>query len=36
VQRVFGDTDWSARDRTVWHQMSGRPPAGAKGPIIIE
>ena len=28
-------TDWSTRDRTVWHQMSGRQPAGS-GPIIIE
>ena len=28
-------SDWSTRDRTVWHQMSGRPPAGS-GPIIIE
>jgi len=36
VQRVSGSTDWSARDRTVWHQMSGRPPVGGKGPIIIE
>jgi taurine-pyruvate aminotransferase len=33
---VSGGTDWSARDRTVWHQMSGRPPVGGKGPIIIE
>jgi taurine-pyruvate aminotransferase len=32
---VSGGTDWSTRDRTVWHQMSGRPAAGAKGPIII-
>jgi taurine-pyruvate aminotransferase len=32
---VSGDTDWSARDRTVWHQMSGRPPAGGKGPMIV-
>ncbi len=32
---MSGGTDWSARDRTVWHQMSGRPAAGAKGPIII-
>ena len=28
-------TDWSVRDRTVWHQMSGRPREGAKGPMII-
>ena len=28
-------TDWSTRDRAVWHQMSGHPPAGAKGPIIV-
>jgi adenosylmethionine-8-amino-7-oxononanoate aminotransferase len=34
VQRVSGN-DWSTRDRTVWHQMSGRPAAGAKGPIIV-
>jgi adenosylmethionine-8-amino-7-oxononanoate aminotransferase len=34
VQRVSG-TDWSTRDRTVWHQMSGRPAADAKGPIIV-
>jgi taurine-pyruvate aminotransferase len=32
---VSGGTDWSARDRTVWHQMSGRQPAGAKGPMIV-
>jgi len=32
---VSGGTDWSARDRTVWHQMSGRPRAGAKGPMIV-
>jgi taurine-pyruvate aminotransferase len=32
---VSGGTDWSARDRTVWHQMSGRPAAGAKGPMIV-
>ena len=29
-------TDWGVRDRRVWHQMSGRPPAGSKGPIILE
>ena len=28
-------TDWSVRDRTVWHQMSGRPAKGAKGPMIV-
>ena len=28
-------TDWSVRDRAVWHQMSGRPPQGAKGPMIV-
>ncbi|MEZ0291342.1 MAG: aminotransferase [Solirubrobacteraceae bacterium] len=28
-------TDWSVRDRTVWHQMSGRPAEGAKGPMIV-
>src|SRR5829696_8262095 len=28
--------DWGARDRRVWHQMSGRPAEGAKGPIILE
>jgi len=27
--------DWGARDRRVWHQMTGRPPEGAKGPIIL-
>ena len=27
-------TEWSQRDRTVWHQMSGHPAPG-KGPIII-
>jgi taurine-pyruvate aminotransferase len=32
---VSGGTDWSTRDRTVWHQMSGRPAAGAKGPMIV-
>ncbi len=30
-----GGNDWGRRDRTVWHQMSGRPPEGAKGPLII-
>ena len=34
-ERVERVSDWSTRDRTVWHQMSGRPPAGS-GPIIIE
>jgi adenosylmethionine-8-amino-7-oxononanoate aminotransferase len=34
-ERVKRVSDWSTRDRTVWHQMSGRPPAGS-GPIIIE
>ena len=32
---MSGGNDWGTRDRTVWHQMSGRPPAGAKGPLII-
>jgi taurine-pyruvate aminotransferase len=35
VQRVSGGTDWSTRDRTVWHQMSGHVPAGAKPPLIM-
>jgi len=35
VQRVSGGNDWGRRDRTVWHQMSGRPPTGAKGPLIV-
>src|SRR5829696_970916 len=29
-------SDWGVRDRRVWHQMSGRPAKGAKGPIILE
>ena len=29
-------TEWAARDRRVWHQMSGRPPEGAKPPLILE
>ena len=29
-------TEWGARDRRVWHQMSGRPPEGAKPPLILE
>jgi len=32
---VTKSTDWSVRDRTVWHQMSGRPAKGAKGPMIV-
>jgi taurine-pyruvate aminotransferase len=32
---MSGSEDWGARDRRVWHQMSGRPAAGAKGPIIL-
>ncbi len=32
---VTKSTDWSVRDRTVWHQMSGRPAEGAKGPMIV-
>jgi taurine-pyruvate aminotransferase len=32
---VSGDTDWSTRDRTVWHQMSGHVPPGAKAPLIM-
>jgi taurine-pyruvate aminotransferase len=32
---VSEGADWSTRDRTVWHQMSGRPPAGANGPMIV-
>ena len=35
VQPMSEATDWGRRDRTVWHQMSGRPPEGAKGPLII-
>ena len=35
MHAVSGDSDWSVRDRRVWHQMSGRPPEGAKGPLII-
>ncbi len=31
-----GNGAWSARDSRVWHQMSGRRPDGAAGPIIIE
>ena len=27
--------DWADRDRRVWHQMSGRPADGAKGPLIL-
>jgi taurine-pyruvate aminotransferase len=30
-----GGSDWGVRDRAVWHQMSGRPAEGAKGPLII-
>jgi adenosylmethionine-8-amino-7-oxononanoate aminotransferase len=26
---------WADRDRRVWHQMSGRPADGAKGPLIL-
>ena len=26
---------WAERDRRVWHQMSGRPAEGAKGPLIL-
>jgi len=26
---------WADRDRRVWHQMSGRPAEGAKGPLIL-
>jgi taurine-pyruvate aminotransferase len=29
-------TEWGVRDRRVWHQMSGRPPEGAKPPLILE
>ena len=29
-------TEWGVRDRRVWHQMSGRPPAGSKPPLILE
>ena len=32
---MAGGSDWGARDRTVWHQMSGRPADGAKGPMIV-
>src|SRR5215218_3858386 len=37
VARMAGSAsaDWGARDRRVWHQMTGRPPEGAKGPIIL-
>ena len=31
----MSESDWRRRDRTVWHQMSGRPAEGAKGPLII-
>jgi taurine-pyruvate aminotransferase len=31
---VTHSTEWSERDRTVWHQMAGHPAPG-KGPIII-
>ncbi len=33
--RVTRASDWTVRDRTVWHQMSGRPADGAKGPMIV-
>ena len=32
---MSGGTDWSTRDRAVWHQMSGQSAEGAKGPIIV-
>src|SRR5688572_10256422 len=35
VRRMLG-SEWGIRDRRVWHQMSGRPPEGAKPPIILE
>src|SRR5919109_669280 len=34
VQRMLG-TEWGVRDRHVWHQMSGHPAEGAKGPLIF-
>ena len=36
MSTVTESAAWTAKDRRhVWHQMSGRPPAGS-GPIIIE
>jgi len=36
VQRVSRGTDWRVRDRTVWHQMSGRPATGSAPMIVAE